>query len=138
MARALYGGGMHDARRGRRVGMAISAAPPVMAEVLEAEPEDATAALRKRSRVHEVYSADPNDDNYSLCQCRENVQGGRVCGGRIKSRGSTKSLWNHVQKKHPCTFAKLNNQGDIAHAPLSQRLWQFQQSFRSVSRTSRW
>ena len=92
--------------------------------MLEAEPEDATAALRKRSRVHEVYSADPNDDNYSLCvcQCRENVQGGRVCGGRIKSRGSTKSLWNHVQKKHPCTFAKLNNQGDIAHTSLAEVL----------------
>ena len=90
--------------------------------MLEAEPEDATAALRKRSRVHEVYSADPNDDNYSLCQCRENVQGGRVCGGRIKSRGSTKSLWNHVQKKHPCTFAKLNNQGDIAHTSLAEAL----------------
>ena len=72
-------------------GMAISAAPPVMAEVLEAEPEDATAALRKRSRVHEVYSADPNDDNYSLCHVP--VPG--ECPGRPCLRWPHQEPWQH-------------------------------------------
>ena len=79
----------------------------------------------RRSRVHEVFSADPNNANYSVCQCVEKVKGGGVCGQRIKSTSSTKPLWTHVEKKHPVTHAKLKadaGDADIAHVAPAERL----------------
>ena len=76
-----------------------------VAEAIEV-PEDATPreqGTRKRSRVREVFIADPNDANYVVCQCRENIALGRVCGGRLKPGASTTPLWTHVEKKHPAT-----------------------------------
>ena len=77
-----------------------------VAEAIEVPAEDATPGqqvTRKRSRVHEVFIADPNDANYVVCQCRENVALGRVCGRGLKPSGSTTPLWTHVEKKHPVT-----------------------------------
>ena len=79
---------------------------------------------RKRSRIREVFIADPNDADYVVCQCSEKVAGGRLCGGRLKPGVSTTPLWNHVEKKHPCTYARLSSQedGDVAHATAAERL----------------
>ena len=125
MARALYGGGMHDARRGRRVrdgnfGNAARHGRRCWKRSRRTQLLPCANALVSTRSTALIPTTTTTLS--ATCQCRENVQGGRVCGGRIKSRGSTKSLWNHVQKKHPCTFAKLNNQGDIAHTSLAEVL----------------
>ena len=54
-----------------------------VAEAIEVPAVDATpnqgAGGHKRSRVYEVFEADPTDTNYVFCQCREGVLGGNIC-----------------------------------------------------------
>jgi hypothetical protein len=87
-----------------------------VAEAIEVPAEDATprdeGGHRKRSRIREVFSDDPDEPNYVVCQCRENVVGNLICGCRLKHGGSTTPLWTHVKKKHPCTHARLSSQED--------------------------
>ena len=107
---------------------ALNLAVGPIATAIEVPAEDATPATSgKRSRVHEVFIADPNNADYSLCQCVENVKGRSVCGRRIKSSSGTKPLWNHLEKKHPGIHAKLNvkaasDDAGIAHASAAERL----------------
>ena len=100
---------------------ALAVAP--VAEAIEVPAEDATPreqGTRKRSRIHTVFIADPNDDNYVVCQCQETL--GRVCGRSLKPGSSTKPLWTHVEKKHPATYARLSSQedGNVAHTPAER------------------
>ena len=93
---------------------------------IELPAEDATPASgMKRSRVHEVFTADPNNSDYSVCQCVEKIYGRSVCGQRIKSTSGTKPLWNHIEKKHPIMHTKLKvdaGDADITHTSAAERL----------------
>ena len=95
--------------------VALSAAPIAVAAEwsVEATPAQRTSG-HKRSRVHEVFTRDPNDTEYCVCQLTEGVKGDRVCGGRIKhtSTSSTEPLWNHVEKFHPLKHKQLKGDGD--------------------------
>ena len=77
-------------------------------EAIEVPAEDAAprdeGGHRKRSRIREVFSDDPDDLNYVVCQCRENVVGNLICGGRLKPSGSTTPL--------PVTYNRLSSQED--------------------------
>ena len=117
-----------------------------VAEAIEVPAEDATprdeGGTRKRSRIHEVFIADPNYADYVVCHCSEKVAGGHLCGGRLKPGGSTKPLWNHVEKKHLCTYARLSSQR-VRRTVMLRTLqlpkdWPQQQSLRSMSHISRW
>jgi hypothetical protein len=92
---------------------ALSAAPIAVAAEwpVEAAPTQRTTG-HKRSRVHEVFTRDPNDTDYCICQLTEGVKGGRVCGGRIKGTSSTKPLWNHVETFHPLKHKQLKGGDD--------------------------
>jgi hypothetical protein len=103
--------------------MAAPLAEAIQVPAVDATPRD-EGGHRKRSRIREVFSDDPDDPNYVVCQCRENVvPRGHVCGGRLKPGGSTTPLWSHVKKKHPCTHARLSSQededDDVANAAQS-------------------
>ena len=118
-----------------------------VAEAIELLAEDATprdgGGHRKRARIRGSSAMIPmtRTSNYVVCQCRENVPGSLVCGGRLKPGGSTTPLWTHVRKKHPCTHARLSSQedrdDDAVHA-AERLVWRQQQSFRSTSHISRW
>ena len=101
-----------------------------VAEAIEVPAVDATpnqgAGGHKRSRVYEVFEADPTDTNYVFCQCREGVFGGNSCGERVKSQHGPTILWNHLKSKHPATRAILKDcagAGDT-HASTAARLAQ--------------
>ena len=107
---------------------ALAVAP--VAEAIEVPAEDATpnegAGGRKRSRVYEVFEADPTDTNYVFCQCREGVFGGNTCRERVKSQHSPTILRNHLKSKHPATHVRLKEcAGDgNTHASAAARLAQ--------------
>ena len=105
-------------------------APVPVTVAIEVPAEDATpnegAGGRKRSRVYEVFEADPTDTNYVFCQCREGVFGGNTCGERVKSQHGPTILWNHLKSKHPATRNILKDcagAGDT-HASTAARLAQ--------------
>ena len=86
-------------------------APVPVTVAIEVPAEDATpnegAGGRKRSRVYEVFEADPTDTNNVFCQCREGVFGGNTCRKCVKSQQSPTILWNHLKSKHPATRIRL-------------------------------
>jgi hypothetical protein len=95
----------------------LAEAPTATAVEVPAVPYQ--PAKHKKARVHEVFEKDFADTNYAFCQCLKSAGGG-VCGQRLKDQNTTSSLWTHVRKKHPSTYASLvsnsADQDDIAAA----------------------
>ena len=100
---------------------ALANSPPVVAYEMPVEAAHAQSTTGKKrsraySRVHEVFTRDPNDTEYCICQSTEGVKGGRVCARSIKGSLGTKPLWNHVEKFHPREYMQLKDDGvnDVA------------------------
>ena len=51
----------------------------------------------------------------------EGVNGGHICGQRIKNGNGTKPFWNHLEKFHPNKFAELKGGDDDIVSTLTLR-----------------
>ena len=71
---------------------------------------------RKRGRCYEIFEVDSTDDSYCVCQARENVAGGKVCGRRITAQWGATAIWRHLQAFHPHTHAILRDDEASADA----------------------
>ena len=83
-------------------GAAGSSTDAVVVQAVEVKSAEKS---KKTSRVYEAFITDPTDSNFYLCQSKENMPGGCVCGERMASY--TQSLWLHLQYKHKRTWQDL-------------------------------